>query len=124
MTEVIWGEAGSGKTRMAVENNPNHYMLSVPQAGNLWWDGYEGEDVLIIDDFYGGIQYALLLRILDGYQLRIPIKGGFTYALWTKIIITSNKDPREWYQRGYTKALARRINKISHIQDAIEWKKV
>lgn len=106
--DVYWGDAGTGKTRKAVEDtSPNYFILE--QGERVWFDGYEGEDTLIIDDFYGWIKYGQLLRILDGYVYRAEIKGGFTYAAWTRVIITSNKEPEQWYAHGLTPALSRRI---------------
>lgn len=113
---VYWGAAGSGKTRKAVEESEESGYYFLDQAEKLWFDGYEGEGTLIIDDFYGWIKYGILLRILDGYQFRCEIKGGFTYALWTRVIITSNKHPSEWYANGLTPALERRINNILHFE--------
>lgn len=111
-TEVYWGEAGVGKTRKAVEENPDHYRIQTNDE-HLWWDGYSGEKTIILDEFYGGIKYGLLLEVLDGYQLRLPVKGGFTYANWDKVVITSNKPPAEWYTRGMTPALKRRLTKVT-----------
>lgn len=108
---VLWGDAGIGKSRTAREEDPNLYTL-VPDDTTLWWDGYEGEKTILIDDFYGQIKYSKLLHILDGYQLRLPIKGSFTYANWNKVYITSNKPPEEWYTLGLTDALKRRIKVI------------
>lgn len=114
--ECYWGDAGCGKTRLAVEDGDDYYILNAPTNGNLWFDGYQGESTLIIDDFYGWIKYHDLLRILDGYQMRLAIKGSFTYAKWTKVFITSNKKPEDWYPNvGYTDALRRRINKCIHM---------
>ena len=64
-----------------------------------WWDGYDGEEILLIDDFYGQVQVARMLHLLRGYQCRLPIKGGFTYAQWQKVYITSNNPPHEWYMK-------------------------
>lgn len=114
---VLWGAAGVGKTRSVYDKHgvDNIYVLNAPTNNSLWFDGYEGQDVLLIDDFEGWIKYSFLLKILDGYQLRLPVKTRFTYALWTKVYITSNCDPETWYYRGLTPALERRINVIKHI---------
>ena len=39
------------------------------------------------------------MRLLDGYKLQLPIKGGFTYARWRRVIITSNDHPDDWYKK-------------------------
>lgn len=113
--QVYWGKTGTGKTRKAVEENPSHYILRNEQT--IWFDGYDGQDTLIIDEFKNWIQITTLLGYLDGYQLRLPIKGDFTYANWKKVIITSNIDPREWYpnvDQEHKDALFRRIKNIIH----------
>ena len=110
---ILYGGAGTGKSRYAYENYPDLY--SKP-AGD-WWDGYEGETTILLDDYYGGIQYSTLLNVLDRYKLRVPIKGGFVNANWTTVIITSNKHPNEWYkEKGMTPALRRRINEVYKLE--------
>lgn len=87
-TVVLAGPTGVGKTRLAATYSP--FIISGSQT--QWWDGYSQEDVLLIDDTRSKhIPLAFMLRILDGYELRLPIKGGFTYAAWTKVIITTNE---------------------------------
>lgn len=114
---VYWGDAGTGKTRKAVADNSDYYILNQPDNA-LWWDGYEGQTHLIIDDFQGWVKYRFFLKVLDGYQLRLPVKGSFTYAFWTLITITSNKAPAEWYAVGMTPELRRRINEVTHFDSA------
>lgn len=107
---VYYGKSGSGKTRKAYEENPVMYALTFG-GSQTWFDGYEGEQCLLIDEFYGQMPWNELLRILDRYPLRLAVKGGFTYAAWTKVIITSNKSPQEWYSCHEPTPLLRRINK-------------
>ena len=106
---VYVGKTGSGKTRKATSGT-DWFMM--PCSEKLWFDGYEGQSTLIIDDFYGNIKYGLFLRILDGHSLQLPVKGGFIWALWNKVIITSNAYPETWYNRGFTPALKRRVTAI------------
>lgn len=98
---LYYGAAGSGKTRKAITENPEAYI----KPNGAWWDGlplWTGMDeklkVLILDDFYGNERYADMLRILDGYKLQCPTKGGFTWAWWSTVIITSNVHRDEWYK--------------------------
>lgn len=112
---VIYGTPGSGKTKYVYDVEADIFKLDA--ANNVWFDGYDGEKVLLIDDFYGWIKYGMLLNILDGYPLRLEIKGSFTWARWTKVYITSNVHPGDWYgSRGFTDALKRRINNIMNME--------
>lgn len=115
---VIWGAAGVGKTRRVYEEHgfEDVYSLSCPSGNALWWDGYVGQSVLLIDDFYGWITYGLLLRVLDIYPLQLQIKGSSTYAMWDKVYITSNKAPELWYAKGMTQALQRRLHEVIHME--------
>jgi len=116
---VRWGKAGTGKSKNVLMDPSGKPLKDVYKMecndDTLWWDGYNGEKTLVLDDFYGNIKYAHLLNLLDGYQMRLPIKGGFTYAMWDKVFITSNKHPDEWYHKGMTEALKRRLTVIEHV---------
>lgn len=105
---VLYGDAGTGKSRYAWDNYPDLY--SKPTGD--WWDGYVGQETILLDDYYGGIQYSEFLKVLDRYPYQVPVKGAFVHAQWNRVIITSNKSPDLWYQRGLTPALARRLHKI------------
>lgn len=106
---VLVGTAGSGKTRLAYDTCPDLYSVE----DHTWWDGYVRQDTILIDDFYGSrIPYSKLLRLLDRYRFQLPVKGGYTWKSWDTCIITSNVHPREWYSRGLTPALDRRISLI------------
>lgn len=119
--EVCYGPAGSGKTRRIIDNNdPNDiYELVLNNKSQTWWDGYEGEKILVINDFYGhSMAWDELLNILDIYPKRLPVKGGFTYANWDYVYITSNIHPKDWYpNKGYPKELSRRIHIITELKN-------
>ena len=109
---VLYGEAGTGKTRYAYDNYPDIY--SKPRGE--WWDGYTGQKAILLDDYYGYLPYCELLRVLDRYPYQVPYKGGFTQAQWDTVIITSNKDPTLWYKdMGLTEALRRRLKKVFYV---------
>ena len=116
---VRWGEAGTGKTKKPYEEGA--YVFGDYENG--WWDGYEGEPIILFDDFYGGIKWGTFLTLLDGYQVRLNVKGTHTWSQWTKVYITSNKHPRDWYAKapgdgkwGLCDELARRITSITHFE--------
>lgn len=107
--EYVYGETGTGKTRYGMEK----CQYKITGDSLAWWDGYNGEDSILIDEYDNNVPITKLLNILDGYKLRLPIKGGFTYANWTKVIITSNLTPNELHTNAkpaHKAALMRRIS--------------
>jgi len=122
-TEVIimWGPKGTGKTHKAMEmaeaDEMGYYMLETPDSnGMLWFDGYRGENTLLIDEFSGEIAFSKMLRIMDIYPMQVGIKGGFTWRNWTRVIITSNDPPARWYPGNPHKpAFQRRITKVINL---------
>lgn len=110
---VLYGAAGTGKSRYVFENFPDVYPVPLGRQGQqIWWDGYEGESTIILDDFHGEVPLVEFKRILDRHKMRVPIKGGFVAAAWSTIFITSNMQPIDWYATPEPEdraAIARRI---------------
>lgn len=119
---VLWGEPGTGKSRQAFADAGDlAYVFPLQRPGNCWFDGYEGQSSLIIDEFEGELPLNHLLKIIDGHRFTGEVKGGHTYPLWTKVWITSNTHPKNWYPDAHevkVRALLRRINVVSHFESA------
>ncbi len=115
---LYWGKTGLGKSRKAYEDNPGAYWIPLGQKGNVWFNDYWTEDTIVIEEFSGEFPLRSLLRLLDRYPLKVPTKGGFTEALWKKVIITSNTKWTEWYdysnREDEKEALGRRLANITH----------
>ncbi len=82
-----------------------------------WFDGYDGHAVVILDDFRPDMaKMWMMLRLLDRYQLRVPVKGGFTQWRPELIIITCPLPPQDCYlDVGEDREqLIRRITEIRH----------
>jgi len=94
---VYWGPTGVGKSRRAAFEAPDAYFKMKTTSTGDWWDGYEGQDSVIINDFYGWIQHCELLRLLDRYQQKVKVHGGYVEFNAKLIIITSNQHPSKWY---------------------------
>ena len=120
---VFYGVAGAGKTRTAFdEAGPLCYWIPAPvdSKSPLWFDGYEGQDAAILDDFDGeSISFSFFMRLLDGYPLQLPVKGGFVQSAITRLWITSNIPVERWFPRvaqddDRRGALRRRIGRAVH----------
>lgn len=117
--EYHYGETGTGKSRYAFKDyNPEtHYVLRKANGDAVWWDGYTGQETIIIDDFTPkAYKLSYMLNLLDRYAMTIDIKGGSTQLLAKKVIITSNYQPEDLYTgelcKEHRKALLRRFTKI------------
>lgn len=122
--EIHWGITGSGKTRQVYDRFDRDEIFA-KDPDSLWWDGYDGQECILIDDYYGpgphgaGLTYASLLRICDRYPFRGQYKGGFVdiAATTTHIIFTSNQDPNLWFGQWHdNSAFFRRVDKIVHYE--------
>lgn len=112
-TQVIWGAPGLGKTRKALElAGPDAYWLPRPAGQTAWFDGYIGQETIVIDEFYGWLPLDLLCRLLDRYPYQVETKGGSMMVLCKKVIITSNVPPAQWYKLPMERlgALFRRLS--------------
>lgn len=97
---LFFGDARTGKStkaRMYAQLYGECYNLGIPNGGLVWFDGYNGQSTLLIDEFKGWISPTYLNQLLDKYQLKLPVKGGFVNAKFTHVFITSNFPPEEWW---------------------------
>lgn len=116
--EVIWiyGKPGAGKSRYAYDfGGDSIYKL---QLGRMWYDGYDGQDCILWDDFdvdyptdddcstdVTGLRKDASLKMLqrrmnlnlldltDRYEYRANKKGSSKQIVATKIIIVSHDPP-------------------------------
>jgi hypothetical protein len=101
---VLWSaNPGSGKTRFVYDHHEAEGIYKVEfgtgSKGSLWFDNYNGEEVFLLDDFYGNCRYDFLLRFLDRYPIRCQSKGGSSSPVRRIVYITSNCPPEMWYAR-------------------------
>lgn len=109
-TFILWGVSGTGKTEWTQAFDEDAYWLSKPAHGQqVYFDGYVGQETVVIDEFYGWLPFDLLCRMCDRYPLMVHTKGGMCNFYPKTIIITSNQEPFKWYKNGLG-ALTRRFS--------------
>lgn len=115
MTVVVyWGRTGAGKTRAVYDNLPSMEDIYV-HPGGPWFDGYDGQPIALFDDFCGSeFKISYLLKLLDRYPMKVPIKGGFVNWAPREIYITSNMNPHDWYSNANSEHVAAMFRRITN----------
>ena len=114
----VYGKAGAGKSRWAREQSKSIY----PKLCNKWWDGYQGEEVVVMDDFMP--EHKVLCQQLkiwaDRYDCILETKGGAAHSAYNYIIVTSQYSIDEiWEDDRDREALHRRFQEFQ-IEDILK----
>lgn len=113
---VIYGAAGSGKSKTAAEEaGPRAYWKPTGE----WFDGYEGHENVVIDDFKGEIARNEFWKITDRYPHNAKVKFGHVNWAPRKIWVTSLYSPAQWWKEMTQEdeiATYRRITTIREIR--------
>lgn len=112
--EVHWlhGSTGSGKTKYAMEQCVDPWI----SGKNLrWWQGYDGHEDVIIDDFRKDFcTFHELLRILDRYPYTVEVKGGSRQLVAKRIFITCPWHPEDLYDGK--EDVGQLLRRITHVR--------
>jgi hypothetical protein len=112
----IHGDSGSGKTTSVDNQIPDHY----PKMRNKWWDGYQGEDVVMLDDIdiYDVKLGGYLKHWLDYKPFICEIKNVARYIRPKWFIVTSQYKINEiWSDEKTQVAIMRRCIVIHKVKD-------
>lgn len=111
--EWWFGPTGTGKSRQLYERYPDHYRKPL----NKWWDGYENEEVVGLEEVHPGCGGWLghFLKIWsDRYPFNAEIKGGTLKNIRPrKLIVTSNFTIEECFPQQQDWEPLRRRFKVS-----------
>lgn len=98
----IYGPSGTGKTteaykRLGIDDT---YVWDCATMGQ-WWEGYDGEKNVIMDDLSPDtVPPKALLAYLGGFPVRAPCKGGSRQLQATTIVITTLVSPKEFWKNN------------------------
>lgn len=113
------GTPGTGKTRTAVtlaQFLGSYYMVPPSKGSGLYWDDYDGQETVIIDEMDGNRMTPTFFNLLlDRYPLEVPVHGSAGHQFTSKyIIICSNFMPSQWWKKGTFNlaALERRVTRV------------
>lgn len=113
--QVHWwfGPTATGKSRKAWAEFPGAYWK---MSDNKWWDGYRGENVVVIDDYR--IQmcpFDYLLKLLDRYPMIVEIKGGTMPLAASTWVITAPSRPEVMWRYRTEEAINQLLRRITSI---------
>lgn len=107
----VWGSTGVGKTKYAVELCKSFYM----KDGTKWWDGYEQQECIILDDYEWDEKresFRYLLRLLDRYKFQGETKGSYVKINSREIVITCEHPPSHFWGGGMLAQILRRCDQV------------
>jgi len=96
-----WGASGVGKSHKAFEgfSPETHYVY---RDDNDYWNGYTGQETVIINEFRGEIKYKKLLELVDKWPHYVKNKTKEALPFISKtVIVTSALPPEEVYKRRH-----------------------
>ncbi len=118
---LLYGATGTGKTKSVYDqwaNSDDFYEMPIATSA-LWWDGFDDHKYVLMDDFCGASSHMrldTLLKILDRYTRRVPVKGSFAWYHPQGVVLTTNIHPIRWYnyedREEQYRALARRFTEV------------
>ena len=121
-TEIywFWGPPEAGKSRKVREHATLTYgpdSLYTATGSGSWFDGYDANPVIIVDDFREGwMPWAIFLKFTDRYGFRCPIKGSFRQCLAKAIYFTSVLPPQEAFPLlSYSEPITQFLRRLTHV---------
>ncbi len=116
----VTGPTGCGKTRGVCEKYGYNNVFRITDKKNMW-ETYDRQDVVVFEEFRGGIGIEDMLNYLDGHPLELPARYANKLAHYTKVYILTNIEFEDLYigvQSKYPEtwdAFRRRVHKIENL---------
>jgi len=92
----LWGQSGSGKSHDARHKYAEGAYYLKPQS--KWFDGYNAEETIILDDLDESYLGHYLKIWMDHYACTGEVKGGTIPLQHKRFIVTSNQSIEELFK--------------------------
>ncbi len=116
---VLWGPTDTGKTRWATTSSDSWWIH--PDLDEKWWDGYNGEDRIILDEFACQWKLQTLLSTIDGTINQKATKGSHVILQNVEWVFTANSDPSTWYPNCRQEQRDALFNRLFHRFESMVW---
>lgn len=120
-TRILIGPSGCGKSKWVfdeVDPLRTGRTLYVKSPTTKWWDGYMGQDCVLIDEFRGKIALEDILMWTDTwYPCQVETKGGWVQLQATRFFICSNNKVKSWWPEESIEPLLRRSQTYDYEED-------
>lgn len=103
LVKWVYGETGCGKTHNCFVDYP---LVFRPIKSNeyKWWDGYDGQKEVLLDDIRGNIcSFLRLIELTDIYPFKVECKNGSREVQFDTVIITSPYKIEDFCEMYYSK---------------------
>lgn len=117
----IYGKPGTGKTRAATLTYPDAYR----KLQNKWWDGYQNQKEVIMDDLGQEVGKMLASHMklwADPWNNQLgEVKSSYACLTYDTFIVTSNYHPSEIWDGVDLEAIMRRFEIKEMVPEYLEF---
>ncbi len=117
-----WGKYGTGKSWFV--KNKHAGNLYIKEPAHKWWNGYAGQEAVLIDDFDATDGFwrtkeglRTLLRLIDEGPCQVEFKGGMMEFNSRFIYITSEHHPSTYWSGN---ELDQVLSRIASVTECVE----